>query len=81
MAGDYAPKELGKAMDKAEHHDAIARRQRCTQKGRYAYLCGIGESVARNRKADSGAVVVTGETKNRSEIIACFLPAEKFRAL
>lgn len=74
--GDYAPKELGKAMDKAEHHDAIAQAYKQYAKGATLIFAASVECCEEIAKRIPGAVVVTGETKNRSEIIAAFTRRE-----
>ena len=74
--GDYAPKELGKAMDKAEHHDAIAQAYKRYAKGATLIFVASVECCEEIAKRIPGAVVVTGETKNRSEIIAAFTRRE-----
>lgn len=74
--GDYAPKDLAKAMDKSECHDAIAQAYKKYAKGATLIFASSVHCCEEIAKRISGAVVVTGETKNRSKIIQAFTRRE-----
>lgn len=74
--GDYAPKELGKALDQSQYHDAIAEAYRKYAAGATLIFAASVECCEQIAKRIPGAVVVTGETKNRAEIIEAFTKRE-----
>lgn len=72
--GDYAPGELEKAMDGTA--DAIAQAYRDMAKGA-TLIFAVSVAHANEIAAKiPGAVVVTGETKNRSSIVKAFTDGE-----
>ena len=72
--GDYAPGELAEAMDGTA--DAIAEAYRDYAKGAtLIFAVNVDQAHKIARRID-GAVVVTGETKHRSDIIAAFTRRE-----
>ena len=74
--GDYAPKELGKALDQSSYHDAIAEAYRKYAKGATLIFAASVSCCEEIAKRIPGSTVVTGETKNRAEIIQSFTRRE-----
>jgi superfamily II DNA or RNA helicase len=74
--GDYSPTELGKALDKKECHDAIADAYKRYAKGATLIFASSVKCCEEIASRIPGAVVVTGETKNRKEIIEAFCKRE-----
>jgi superfamily II DNA or RNA helicase len=72
--GDYAPGELDKAMDGTA--DAIAEAYRDHAKGATLIFAVSVDQVNQIVDRIPGAVAVTGETKNRSDIIEAFSKRE-----
>jgi len=72
--GDYAPGELDKAMDGTA--DAIAEAYRDHAKGATLIFAVSVDQVKQIVDRIPGAVAVTAETKNRSDIIAAFTRRE-----
>lgn len=73
-AGDYAPGELEKAMDGTA--DAIAETYRKMAEGATLIFAVSVNQAQEIAKRIPGASVVTGETKNRAEIIKAFTAGE-----
>lgn len=73
-AGDYAPGELAQAMDGTA--DAIAEAYRSMAHGATLIFAVNVEQCNEIAKRIPGAEVVTGETKNRAEIIERFTNGE-----
>jgi len=72
--GDYAPGELAQAMAGTE--DAIAEAYHRYAKGATLIFAASVEHAQRIAEKIPGAVVVTGKTKNRSDIIRRFTKRE-----
>ena len=74
--GDYAPKQLAEAMDRASLNDAVAEAYRKYAKGATLIFASSVHCAEEIAKRIDGAVAVTAETKNRSEIIERFTRRE-----
>lgn len=74
--GDYAPKQLAEAMDRASLNDAVAEAYRKYAKGATLIFASSVHCAEEIAKRIDGAVAVTAETKNRSEIIERFTKRE-----
>ena len=74
--GDYAPGELGKAMNQDSLNDGIAEAYRKYAKGATLIFASSVECAEEIAKRIPGAVAVTAETKNRQEIIDAFTRRE-----
>ena len=72
--GDYAPGELDEAMDGTE--DAIAQAYRDLAKGATLIFAASVRHAKRIAELIPESVVITGETKNRSELIDAFTRRE-----
>lgn len=73
-AGDYAPGELAQAMDGTA--DAIAEAYRDLARGAALIFAAGVEHAEEIAKRIPGAVVVTGETKDRAAIVDAFTVGE-----
>ena len=74
--GDYAPGELGKAMNQDSLNDGIAEAYRKYAKGATLIFASSVECAEEIAKRIPGAVAVTAETKDRQSIIDAFTRRE-----
>lgn len=72
--GDYAPGELDEAMDGTE--DAVAQAYREQARGATLIFAASVRHAQRIAERIPDSVVITGETKNRSELIEAFTRRE-----